>query len=161
MNRPVELLRRRWRLICVIGFILTAALAFYLAVFVEFGPVTRASFQRLHTGMTIAEVQALLGEPTDPNALHKFIRGERWILEDSWGQTVPFAFAAETMAKMEGWSLARSRLLRRDGNWMAWRGQRFWIDVFFDEAGKARGATLTYPEQPASIWDRIRRWFGH
>ncbi|MCI0638121.1 MAG: hypothetical protein L0Y72_06350 [Gemmataceae bacterium] len=152
-----SLLRSRWRLFAVIGFLLLGASAFYVAVYVEFGPVTRANFNRIQKGMTVKEVVAILGEPVRQNVWDKFIGPEEWFFERSWGKPFSLVAATEEAGAEKVAPTAYQWVLHPETHVSSWRGKGFWIDVFFD-ADAVCGAILSYQTETSSILDRLRIW---
>lgn len=120
-------------------------------------PISRANFLRIEDGMTLAEVEGLLGGPPG---------------DYSTGDLEPEAPTAEEAARFGSEAEARlsaRALLRRyrgaadgsDGHEPGWVGDRALIVVRLDEAGRVAGrdfASVRPVAEPPLA--KLRRWLG-
>jgi outer membrane protein assembly factor BamE (lipoprotein component of BamABCDE complex) len=129
---------KRWPVVLAV---LIAALAVGLVPLPRGSRVTRENCERIQVGMTMDEVQAILGEPWNDRLL------------DPEGPSV--------------WDRLRvTAWLRVDRHCCYWMGRDVGIAVIFDDNGRARRTDLcTDPDRPRSslpgrVWRRLRDRLG-
>jgi hypothetical protein len=120
----------------VVGLLMSAGLVAVALVvlFGRTGPVSPARFAQIRVGMTAAEVAAILGGPP------------------GYYNDRDIAPVVTDGAVYE---------LIKAGEPKEWRGNRWWILVFFDDQGRVRGKSLNpCIAWPDTFWGRINSWLG-
>lgn len=136
----------RWSLLVALLAALVVGFFFYLDYE---GPVSRARFARLQSGMSREDVEGLLGwaESSEPEG-HIYHHSHRPRCVAVWGKEIPWL-------GLNSWVT-----YKLCDNWWVWKGPRHDIHVYFDAGGLARSARLIkHPEAP-SWWQRLRSRFS-
>src|SRR5262245_41710592 len=124
---------RRWRLFIGLGLGLVVLLLGYLAMWFAIPSEVRA-FERIQEGMTINEVENVIGLP-------------------------PGDYSSPARTRLPSISLLNSGVLRKPGYTLkSWAWDNYEISVVFDPDGRTTRKRLD-PPRP-SIFDQVRQFLG-
>src|SRR5262245_20090108 len=135
----------RNRLAILLGLVVVILGAGYLTLWLTTPKqhVTREAFDRIQNGMTLAEVEAIIGLPQG-----NYATGPTWVV-------------ASPTATTPGVYRVKLGYNPRDARWCQWTDDYGMIRVHFDEQGKADAKEFDHccPMNPRFL-DRLRKLLG-
>lgn len=163
--KPFRLVRRHPWLCLSLLTLLGVGAAFYFFVLRE-GPINAANFERIAEGMTPAELASLLGEPQSV-VMPDDVRVPFAITFHGPGLIGPadgVLYVTYHRHKLPSVTVAYRYLCkdwndRKRGKTLCWQDGDRAIAVIFDTNDRAIVASFERPEEPPTIWAKVKNWF--